>query len=260
MDQKPGQRAPLAVLVADDIEMNRRLAVLLLGHLGYRVDVAAGGREACEMAMRRAYHLIFMDVQMPGFDGLEATRLLREHYAFGGGPRIVAMTAGETAGDRERCIAAGMDDYLVKPLRPAALLAVVERATSAAALNAAAMPPRENEVLMVLDWARLEELRVFDEGGSLVAEVIAEFVRDAPANVEALLAAHKAGDMTRAASLTHGLKGMAANVGALAMQSLCFTIETGEHATVERATVERALSQLPACVRATCAALTQGPG
>src|SRR5438045_4049294 len=145
------------------------------------------------MAKRRAYDLSVMEVQMRGMDGLEATRKLREHYAFGGGPHIVAMTAGEALGDRARCIGAGMDDYLVKPLSPAALFEVVQRASKTGAANPATEAAEVNEPAQVVDWGRLEELRAFDDGGSLVDDVIADFVRDAPANVETLLAADQAG-------------------------------------------------------------------
>ena len=259
MDEKTGARPPLAVLVADDLEVNRRLALLLLRHLGCEADAAKGGREACEMAMRRAYDLILMDVQMPGVDGLEATRVLREHYG-GGGPRIVAMTAGMMEGDHARCRAAGMDDYLAKPLSPQDLRAVIERATAPAAAvrldaspGAPVVPDPDGPIL---DWSRLEGLRPYDDDGSLVTGVISEFLRDAPVKVKAIIAANAAGDAPRVATLAHGLRGMSANVGALALVSICRSIESC--AALHKS--DPALAQLAECVGSTCTALAAGPG
>ncbi|MBI5849670.1 MAG: response regulator [Planctomycetes bacterium] len=112
-----GARHPLRVLVAEDNSVNQKVAVKLLERCGYRADVVANGKEALEAVERQSYDVVFMDVQMPEMDGLEATRQLRGSIPRDQAPWIVAMTANALAGDREVCLAAGMDDYLSKPVR-----------------------------------------------------------------------------------------------------------------------------------------------
>jgi two-component system, sensor histidine kinase and response regulator len=110
----------LRVLLAEDNAVNQRLAVRLLEKRGHQVEVVANGREALAAWEKGSYDLVLMDVQMPGMDGLEATMALREkEREKGGGPRqqVIALTAYAMKGDRERCLAAGMDGYLSKPIR-----------------------------------------------------------------------------------------------------------------------------------------------
>jgi CheY-like chemotaxis protein len=112
---------PLRILLAEDNAMNRRLALLLLERMGYSADVAENGQEVLDAVARSSYDLIFMDVQMPEMDGLEATRRIRAAYPGDARPRIVALTANALAEDREATVQAGMDDYVSKPIRPAEL-------------------------------------------------------------------------------------------------------------------------------------------
>ena len=114
-------RHPLRILLAEDNVVNQKLAMRLLQQMGYRADLAANGIEAVESVDRQAYDVVLMDVQMPELDGLDATRqICARHPA--DRPRIVAMTANAMQGDREMCLAAGMDDYVVKPIRVDALV------------------------------------------------------------------------------------------------------------------------------------------
>ena len=121
-----GDRHPLRILLAEDNAVNQKLALRLLQQLGYGADVAGNGLEAIAALERSTYDLVLMDVQMPELDGLEATRRIRARWPASSGPRIAAMTANAMAGDRELCLAAGMDDYISKPIRPAELEAVLE--------------------------------------------------------------------------------------------------------------------------------------
>jgi CheY-like chemotaxis protein len=127
---------PLHILVAEDTPLNQKLAKRLLEELGHTVVVAANGVEALDAHARERFDLVLMGVQMPEIGGFEATATIRaRERAHGGHTPIVAMTAHAMAGYRERCLAAGMDDYIAKPIRRPALVAVLDRV--AAALDAA---------------------------------------------------------------------------------------------------------------------------
>jgi PAS domain S-box-containing protein len=127
---EPGSRRPLCVLLAEDNPVNQRLVVRLLEKEGHTVVVAANGLEAVDAFHRQRFDVVLMDVQMPEMDGFEAAAVLRagERQA-GGHVPIVALTAHAMKGDRERCLAAGMDDYLAKPIQPGYLRATIERLT-----------------------------------------------------------------------------------------------------------------------------------
>ena len=140
LDPGLAMRLPLRVLLCDDNTINQKVALRLLQQMGYRADLAANGLEALSALERQPYDLVFMDVMMPEMGGLEATKIIRErqqlpaqypHYKT---PMvIVAMTANAMQGDREKCISAGMDDYLAKPVRPEDIRNVIERWAEAAA-------------------------------------------------------------------------------------------------------------------------------
>ncbi len=110
-------RHPLRILLAEDNVVNQKLAMRLLQQMGYRADLASNGIEAIECVQRQTYDVVLMDVQMPEMDGLEASKEITARWSADERPRIVAMTANAMQGDREMCIAAGMDDYLTKPIR-----------------------------------------------------------------------------------------------------------------------------------------------
>jgi signal transduction histidine kinase/CheY-like chemotaxis protein len=128
MDATMAARHPLRILLAEDNVVNQKLALRLLSQMGYRADVASNGIEAIESVERQVYDVVLMDVQMPEMDGLEASRRITGRHAAGARPRIVAMTANAMAGDREMCLAAGMDDYLTKPIRVDALVEALMQA------------------------------------------------------------------------------------------------------------------------------------
>jgi PAS domain S-box-containing protein len=127
LDPALGAEYPLRILLTEDNAVNQKLAIRLLDRLGYRADVAGNGLEAIQAVERQPYDLVLMDVQMPEMDGLEATRRIVERWGEGERPWIVAMTAEAMQGDRERCLAAGMNDYVTKPIRPAELVAAIRR-------------------------------------------------------------------------------------------------------------------------------------
>ncbi len=116
-DAQMGERHPLRILLAEDNVVNQKLALRLLERMGYRADVAGNGFEVLEALYRQSYDVILMDVQMPEMDGLEATRFIVQEWSRQERPRIVAMTANAMKEDREKCLAAGMEDYVSKPIR-----------------------------------------------------------------------------------------------------------------------------------------------
>jgi CheY-like chemotaxis protein/HPt (histidine-containing phosphotransfer) domain-containing protein len=147
LDGSLARRYPLRVLLADDNVINQKVALRLLQQLGYKADVASNGKEVLRALEQRPYDIIFMDVQMPEVDGLEATRRIRArqqepapHLHFRNPLAIVAMTANAMHGDREKCMAAGMDDYIPKPVRVEVLQTTLERVGSALANS---VPPPE---------------------------------------------------------------------------------------------------------------------
>jgi signal transduction histidine kinase/DNA-binding response OmpR family regulator len=133
VDAEMGRRHPLRLLLAEDNPVNQKLAIRLLAQLGYTTDVAGNGLEAIAALEATPYDVILMDVQMPELDGLETTRRIRSDRGAAAGPWIVAMTANALAGDRELCLAAGMNDYVSKPIRPAALATALAGAPSTGA-------------------------------------------------------------------------------------------------------------------------------
>ena len=118
---------PFRLLLVEDNVVNQKVALHILERLGYRADVAGNGLEVLDALTRQAYDVVLMDVQMPELDGLEATRAIRQQWPAAKQPRIIAMTANAMQGDRERCLEAGMDDYIAKPVRIEDLSAALER-------------------------------------------------------------------------------------------------------------------------------------
>jgi CheY-like chemotaxis protein len=127
LDPGLGERHPLRILLAEDNAVNQKLALRLLGKMGYRADVAGNGLEVLQAVERQPYDVILMDVQMPEMDGLEATRRLCAELPNEKRPRIIAMTANAMQGDREMCLQAGMDDYISKPIRVEELAQALNR-------------------------------------------------------------------------------------------------------------------------------------
>ena len=129
MDAGMAERHPLRILLAEDNVVNQKLALRLLLQMGYRADLASNGVEVIQCVARQPYDVVLMDVQMPEMDGLEASRSITARWQPHERPRIVAMTANAMQGDREECLAAGMDDYVVKPIRVDALVAALQGVT-----------------------------------------------------------------------------------------------------------------------------------
>jgi CheY-like chemotaxis protein/HPt (histidine-containing phosphotransfer) domain-containing protein len=213
-------RSALRILLAEDNAMNQKVALRLLERLGYRADVATNGLEAIAALERQPYDVVLMDVQMPELDGLDASRRICERWPPESRPHIIAMTANALPEDREACFAAGMNDYVAKPIRAEELAAALKRAKP---LRNGDAGPAQVE-LVRLDDEALQGLR--DLGGDeFLGEVIDAFVADAPellATLRRSLAEQTSEDLRRAA---HTLKSNGATLGAREFAELCRTLE-----------------------------------
>lgn len=215
----------LRILVAEDQDTNRRLALLMLEKLGYRADVAGDGREAVEAWERFGYDVILMDCHMPEMDGLEATREIRQRAAKrpggeGAAVKIIALTASALTGDRERCLEAGMDDYLTKPFTLAQLQKVLLSVTATLRPEAEITRP----ALARLNLGRLSELCA-DLGVEAVEEIVGDFVRETPAGVRELKHLIESGKWVEAQRAAHSLKGVSITFGMEQLSAKCFALE-----------------------------------
>jgi CheY-like chemotaxis protein/HPt (histidine-containing phosphotransfer) domain-containing protein len=212
LDPELASRHPLRILLTEDNTVNQRLALRLLEKLGYRADVAGNGREAIEALERQRYDLVLMDIQMPEMDGVEATGLILERFPEGERPWIVAMTAEVMQGDREGFLAAGMNDYVAKPIRPHELVTAILRAPSRSGTEAA---PTTHEASPAVDDTVIERLTESMGGDeTFIAELIEQFLGDSPALVEAARRGLDAGDADEVRRAVHTLKSNAATFGA----------------------------------------------
>ena len=225
-------RVPLRILVADDHATNRKLAVLILQRLGYAPDVVGDGREVLTALEHRSYDVVLMDVQMPVMDGLEATGEIRRRWG-AGAPHIVAMTANAMEGDRELCLAAGMDDYVSKPIQVDQLVAALRRAGSAADARAdGGRDSRRSAVALpapavdTLDPAALDGLQALVGGDpAMLAEVIESFLDVAPKLVADLRQGAAEGDPRKLRMAAHSIKASARDFGAGRLAALCQELE-----------------------------------
>jgi signal transduction histidine kinase/DNA-binding response OmpR family regulator len=234
LDPDMAERHPLRILVAEDNVVNQKLALRLLAQMGYRADVAANGLEAVAAVERQPYDLVLMDVQMPEMDGLEASREITRRWPDDKRPRIVAMTANAMQGDRELCLAAGMDDYVSKPIRVEELLAALER-TAARDVERArpggtvgSGPSRselERESDEALDRAAFERLRA-TMGAGFLAELLSTFVEDSQDLVSRMRRALLEQDVDAFRRAAHSLTSNAASFGAMTLADLAKALET----------------------------------
>jgi len=202
--------ATLRVLVADDNPINQRLTARLLERRGHLVEVADSGVAALAALDRSRFDVIVMDVRMPEMDGLQTTKAIRaREREEGGHVPIIALTADAMKGDRERCLVAGMDSYLTKPIRPEELLREVESFASGTAPSTAPAPSAE-KTASVLDRDSL--LHRVGGDDALMAEVVGLFLTDLPAMTASISVAVSGGDAESLARAAHALKGAAANV------------------------------------------------
>ena len=218
------------VLVAEDNPVNQRVAQRHLERQGFRVDLAADGLEALEACQRLPYDLVFMDCQMPGMDGFEATaaiRRLEAQKAMGRLP-IVALTAHAMVGERDRCLAAGMDDYLTKPLQLDELTRVLHHWLQESPMTPSPEGPASSPApeQPLLDGPTLQGLLDLDDGATgLLSEMVAIFRDDTPRRIQDILEALDKGDADELSRAAHALKGGSGALGAKALRVLAADLE-----------------------------------
>ncbi len=260
----PQHTAMSRVLVVDDNDTNRKVAGNILQRLGVSADFAEDGSEALQRVMRADYDVILMDCHMPVVDGFEATIALRrwerEHQRRH--TPIVAVSASAFQEDRERCISAGMDDFVAKPLKLATIRAVIERLHDAASRSTPAakatqaQPPTSSAADTLLsqqqlfDQAQLHEM--IDLAGAGFAELVQQFDGNVEAQLHALRTAYSQGDSTTLRRAAHKLKGTSATLGAAALADLCGALEYD----AAQSNLQRAAPQIDAI--ATLATLVNG--
>ncbi len=193
-------RRPLRILLAEDNAINQKVVAGMLGSGGHQVVVVGNGHEAVEAVERQVFDVVLMDIQMPEMNGLEATAAIRAAERHSGRHLpIVAMTAHAMAGDRERCLAAGMDGYVAKPIRIGDMFATI------AALVSGDAPPEDGAAVIVDEQKLLTH--AFAGNASLLADVIDAFITETPPAVATMRDAVGAGDLPALARAAHKMKG-----------------------------------------------------
>ncbi|MFY9821918.1 MAG: ATP-binding protein [Thermoanaerobaculia bacterium] len=221
---------PLRILVAEDNVVNQKVALLLLQQLGYAADVAADGEETLAALRRQRYDVILMDVRMPGMDGLEAARHIRDEWPVEERPRIIAVTANALREDRETCLAAGMDDYLSKPVLLEDLRAALYRGVGTAV---PAPPPAANANANTnggdesFDPKYIDQLRQLQSitGKELVSPIVDRFLAEAPRRLAELRLTLAAKDDLKFVFVAHSFKASGAQLGARRLAEICQDLE-----------------------------------
>ena len=228
LDSDFARRLPLRVLLADDNPINQKVGVSVLHKLGYRADLAYNGLEVIKALEVKTYDLLFLDVQMPEMDGLECARQICHRWTRDKRPIIIAMTGNALMGDREKCLAAGMDDYISKPVRIADLQTTLERwgPTKMLKHDTSYFLRHPNSLSPgLLDDVTLSELREMPptNGISMLRELIDLFLESAPMRVTQIV--QSAEDPTKLAFHSHALKSMSLNLGCKRVVELAQELE-----------------------------------
>ncbi len=241
--QSLAERFPISLLLVDDNSINQKVAVRIVQQLGYQPEKAANGLQALEALDKQRYDLIFMDLMMPEMDGLEATRIIRQRQKDPAYPMyqsrilIIAMTAHAMQSDREKCLAAGMDDYLAKPIRPGDVRNVIEKwapriCKAKAAASSTEARPEAAVVAQVtpalaeeppVDLARFNDMSGGDPAMAL--ELIEMFNKQTTDQLKQIEEATRAGDAAAVGHVAHSCKGASATLGMKRLGALMLKLE-----------------------------------
>lgn len=209
------EQLPLRILLAEDTIVNQKVALLMLNKIGYHADVATNGLEVLQALQRQPYDVVLMDVQMPGMDGLEASQRICQEWEINSRPYIIAITANAMRGDREICLAAGMDDYISKPVQIEDLVQALSKCR-----------PRRNSQFTVIDAKILQSLRDMLAGDhKALRELIQCYLAELPRliqNIDTSVTTQNTQALWQAA---HTLKSSSAAVGATVLAQFCQQLE-----------------------------------
>ena len=227
LDVNLANKIPLHILLAEDNIINQKIALRILQKMGYTADIAANGLEVIDALKRQKYDIIFMDVQMPEMDGLEATNMILKIWPHvDTRPKIIAMTANAMEGDKESCIKAGMDDYISKPISVEDVQeALIRWGKKTIEKDAEQNRPSSDDIM---DWAMIESLKYLDTGeevGSLLLDLVNLFQDEFPVNFQQLSEAVKEKQASKIQSIAHKLKGAGSNLGAKGFAKISYYIE-----------------------------------
>jgi len=249
--EAPPVVAPMRILLAEDNEVNRQVALGLLARQGHAVDVVADGAAAVEAARRGGYDVILMDVHMPVMDGIEASRVIRRFGDDAGRVPIVALSASVMKDETDLCFEAGMNEFLAKPIDPDALVrALARHAASPVEMPAPAVPPATSALL---DTSYLQSL-IEALGIPRVAALVEALPEEIEPHERRLTARPLATDVTTLRAPAHALKGVAANLGLSALAGLAGGVEEAALAR-DAARVEKLCAELSPCKDASLAAI-----
>ncbi|HEY9804081.1 MAG TPA: PAS domain S-box protein [Leptolyngbyaceae cyanobacterium] len=231
------QKLPLRILLAEDIVVNQKVALLMLKKLGYQADVVANGLEVLAALQRQAYDLVLMDVNMPEMDGLKASQIICQTWSPSSRPYIIAMTANAMRGDRQACLAAGMDDYLSKPLQIEELAKALSKCQRSSSNTDKSLQPSSSQNPTVtesnnlksvtVDTKTLQALRhMLGENPVAFAELINCYLTESPKLIKDINVAIAAGDAQALWKTAHKFKSSSGSVGAVFLAQLCKQLET----------------------------------
>jgi PAS domain S-box-containing protein len=241
------KRQGLRILLAEDNAINQKLAIILVQKAGYSVDAVENGEQVLEKIQKEQYNAVLMDVQMPVMDGFEATRRIRQWEAGKGHIPIIAMTAHALKGDRERCIEAGMDDYVSKPLQPQALITAIDRWVRGKEEEVGVSAETQRDVILFGDTAasaprsngmsaageKDESLPMnietalprFNNDRNFLTDMCREFINQLATRIEEMKTTLQDGDVNGLNRHAHSLKGLSANFSANIVSSLAAELE-----------------------------------
>ncbi|MGJ5629838.1 PAS domain S-box protein [Nostoc sp. CALU 1950] len=264
VDQHLAHRLPLRILLAEDTVVNQKVALLMLQKMGYGADVVTNGLEVLKALQKKSYDLVLMDVHMPEMDGLEATRRICQEWEVGFRPHIIAITANAMRGDREVCLAAGMDDYLSKPIQLQELAEALSKCRSQRSSEFTSIGTQgkvmslelqpspnflqegQNQTLKIakIDAKILQSLRNIVRGDRVAfVELIECYLTETPRLVQDISTAITTQDTKTIWKTAHKLKSSSASVGAMDLAQLCKVLEVqGRSSNLENS--RELLSQL----------------
>lgn len=259
---KLSEEFPAKILLAEDNDINRLLAVKLFERLGYSVHAVGNGKEVYERLKQESFDIVFMDVQMPEWDGLEATRQIRATLLKNQQPVIIAMTAFAGQDDKDACREAGMDDYIAKPIMLEEIEGMLRKWSTekrtemqSADKQSGGLKGGTNSLLDQTAIQRLMDIGKSTDPGFL-QQVLEMFMRQAPADIEMIRSSLDSGDFSAMWKAAHKLKGTSLNIGALRLSDICRDIEK-KGRNLETAGLYGLCMQLEADYKATVAELKE---